>query len=58
MGERWVTFYLGIDETLRCTSCSKYLHDQKVYLYLYINDGLNRVMCEACFKKEQEREKD
>jgi hypothetical protein len=54
MGERWVTFYLGKDETLICTTCSKYLHDQKVYLYVNIYNGLNKVMCRHCWKKNQE----
>ena len=55
MGERWVTFALGDDETLRCSSCSKYLHDQEVHIYLDVNDQLDEVMCECCWKKEGEK---
>lgn len=53
MGERWVSYYLDGDENLRCTSCHKCLHNQKVYLYMDVNDGLDEVMCDTCWKKDQ-----
>jgi hypothetical protein len=53
----WITFKLGKDETLRCDSCFKYLHDQKVYFYLN-DDGCtaNEVMCDACMNQKEEME--
>lgn len=56
MGERWVTLLLIQDESLRCTSCYRSLSNQKVHLYLDVNDGLDDAMCEACFKKDQKEE--
>ena len=55
MGERWVWIGLGEDETLRCDSCMAYLHSQKVYLYLDVNDSIDEIMCAACWKKEGEK---
>lgn len=56
MGERWVTFEMKEDEILRCFSCDLRLSHQKVHLYLNVNDELDDVLCEACFKKVQEGE--
>jgi hypothetical protein len=53
MGERWVTLKLVEDETLRCESCSSYLHDQKVHLYLEVDDELVEILCDTCWKKEE-----
>lgn len=53
MGERWVTLEVDEDETLRCTSCSKYLHEQKVYLYLDVNNELGEIMCRYCWAQDQ-----
>ena len=53
MSERWVTFDIGDNETLRCTSCSKYLHDQKGHLFLDVDDELDDIMCECCWREDQ-----
>ncbi len=50
-----IVFKLGKDETLRCDSCFKYLHDQKVHLCIFNVDGAgyNQVICDACWKEDQ-----
>ena len=54
MGVEWVWILLDADETLRCSSCNKYLHDQKVYIFLEDNYKLDEIMCEVCWKENQE----
>jgi uncharacterized Zn-finger protein len=53
MGERWCWILLKGDDTLICSYCDKPLHNQKVHIYLDVEDSLDDIMCEACFKKEQ-----
>ena len=55
MGERWVILVLDQDETLKCEFCLKYLHEEKVHLYMDVNDQLVETMCDACWKKEGEK---
>jgi hypothetical protein len=53
MDEQWVTFEVGEDETVRCTSCLKYLHEQRAYMYLDVNGDLSETMCRYCWAKDQ-----
>lgn len=55
MGERWVLIELKEDEILICNSCDGYLHNQKVHLYIDVNDEIEEVMCETCWKEEGEK---
>jgi uncharacterized Zn-finger protein len=53
MSEKWVTLLVEEDETVRCTSCLKYLHGQKIYLYLDVDGELNDAKCRYCWAKYQ-----
>jgi hypothetical protein len=52
MGERWVLIRLSGDETLRCHSCYNSAQ-QKAHLYIDVNDEIEEVMCDTCWKKNQ-----
>jgi phage FluMu protein Com len=56
MSEKWALYYLYEDETLRCTSCSKYLRGQTVHLYINVDDEIDEVKCDACWKEDQKEE--
>lgn len=53
MGERWVQIELVEDETLRCRSCLENIQEEKVHLYINVNDEIEEIMCDACWKKNQ-----
>jgi hypothetical protein len=53
MGEKWVLIFLGNDEILRCNSCDEYQHNQKVHLYLNVDDEIDTVVCDSCWKLER-----
>ncbi len=53
MSERWVSIKLVEDETLRCHSCHERIGNQKVHLYIDVNNEIEEVMCDTCWKEKQ-----
>lgn len=57
MGERWVSINLCAEESLRCHSCYESAHNQKVHLYLNVDDEIDEIMCDSCWKDQEGKEK-
>jgi NifU-like protein involved in Fe-S cluster formation len=53
MSEKWALFHLHEDATLECTSCNRDLCGQTVHLYINVDDEIEDVMCDMCWKKNQ-----
>lgn len=53
MGERWVSIILTEHETLRCELCGTYMYEQRMHLYLDVDDEIDEVLCDTCWKKNQ-----
>ena len=53
MGERWVSIKLVGDDSLRCQSCHECIDNQKVHLYIDVNDEIEEIMCNVCWKEKQ-----
>ena len=50
MSEQWVTLIIDEDETIRCSQCQGYLHNQKVHLYVEADQEIEEILCEKCWK--------
>jgi hypothetical protein len=53
MGEKWVLKYVYEEETLVCTSCTRYLRGQTVHLYINVDDEVEDILCDLFWKKNQ-----
>jgi hypothetical protein len=56
MGERWASIILCADESLRCHSCYENAHNQKVHLHLNVDDEIDEIMCDSCWKDQEGKE--
>jgi hypothetical protein len=52
MGGKWGWIELVEDETLRCASCYESIHKQRIHLYANVDDEVEEVLCDACWKKK------
>ena len=53
MSERWVLIELKEDEILICNTCDGYLHNHRVHLYIGVDNEIDEVMCNTCWKEKQ-----
>lgn len=55
MTQQWVTFKIYADETLQCSMCFEYLHNQKVHFDVTCG-VIEETFCEKCWKALQVEE--
>jgi hypothetical protein len=55
--EEWVTLYVYGNGTLECHKCRVYLKHQKAHMYVNVDHEIEEVLCEKCWKSEEEVKK-
>ena len=55
--EDWVTCQFIGREAIECDKCSGLIKNQRVHMYVNVDNEIEEVLCEQCWMKVKEEEK-
>jgi len=53
--EEWVTCQFIGREAIECDKCSGLIKNQRVHMYVNVDNEIEEVLCEECWKAEKEK---
>jgi hypothetical protein len=58
MSEKWVSIELDLNELLHCRSCREDICEEQMHLYINVDDEVEDILCDRCWKKKQKEIKE